>query len=449
MANLYTETEARALCERILSRCTADGAEVRLEGIEAGNARFAINQVTTSADVVDAQATVTARFGQRRASVTFNGLGDEGITAGVARAEQLAKIAPADPELMPLLPAQSYASVSAFFDATAELGATQRIDAVLAVVDGAEQVGVVSSGFFQHRAEAVAVANTAGLFAFHRATDASFTTTTRTRDGTGSGWAGGTHNDWTRVPAPADLASRAIEKARRSIDPRDLAPGAYQVVLEPTAVGNLVRLLGSALDARAADEGRSYFAQRGGGSLIGERVADPRVTLLSDPQAPELLEQPFTDEGLPVSQTVWIENGVLRNLVYSRYWAQKQDKQPTSLAGGLQMSGGTGATEDLVATVERGLLVTRFWYIRAVERRTLLYTGLTRDGTFLIENGRITQAVKNLRFNESPVAILNNVVAMGAPVRVVASESGGLGPAVVVPPLLVRNFRFTSMSDAV
>jgi predicted Zn-dependent protease len=210
-----------------------------------------------------------------------------------------------------------------------------------------------------------------------------------------------------------------------------------------------MQLLTFSLGARAADEGRSFFSRRGGGNKIGQRVVDERVTLVSDPQDPDILERPFTEDGQLVGQTVWIENGVLRHLAYSRYWAEKQGTDPAPLAGGIKMQGAQGTAADLVASVERGLLVTRFWYIRSVDRRALLFTGLTRDGTYLIENGRVTAAVKNLRFNESPIAMLNSLVAIGAPVRVVASESGGLGATVVTPPLLVRNFRFTSVSDAV
>jgi predicted Zn-dependent protease len=449
VADLLTESEARKLCERILSHSSADGTEVRVDAANGGNARFAVNQITTSADVHDVRATVTARFGSRSAAVTFNAQEDREVAESVARAERLAQIAPEDPELMPLLPATSYATVPAFFDTTAELSATGRTDAVLAVVDTAAPAGFQASGFLQHRARALAIANTAGLFMYHRSTGASLTTTVRAPQGAGSGWAGGSHNDWARVTVPSELAARAVEKARQSVDPVEVAPGNHTVVLEPTAVGNLMQLLTFSLGARAADEGRSFFSRRGGGNKIGQRVVDERVTLVSDPQDPDILERPFTEDGQLVGQTVWIENGVLRHLAYSRYWAEKQGTDPAPLAGGIKMQGAQGTAADLVASVERGLLVTRFWYIRSVDRRALLFTGLTRDGTYLIENGRVTAAVKNLRFNESPIAMLNSLVAIGAPVRVVASESGGLGATVVTPPLLVRNFRFTSVSDAV
>ena len=446
---VLSEAQARELCQRVLGQATVDGAEVRVESVVEGNARFAGNRITTAADVTDSVVTVTTRVGQRSAAVTFNTVDDDGPADAVARAEQLARIAPEDPEMMPLLSQQSPVAVSAFFDETVNLDSAARTDAVAAAIGRAEAADLVASGFLQHRARAFAVANTAGLFLYHRSSEASFTTTVRTADGQGSGWAGGSHNDWQRIAPPGELAERAVGKARGSTNAVGIEPGTYTVVLEPTAVGNLVQLLTFALDARDADEGRSFFSKRGGGNRIGERVAGERITILSDPQDPDLLEQPFTDEGLPVRRTVWVENGVLRNLAYSRYWATKQGKQPVPIGGGIKVSGGTGSVTDLVATVERGLLVTRFWYIRAVDRRTLLFTGLTRDGTFLIENGQVTRAVKNLRFNESPIAMLNNVVNMGAPVRVVASESGGLGATVVVPPIVVRGFRFTAVSDAV
>jgi predicted Zn-dependent protease len=410
MAEILTESEARALCERILSRSTAEGTEVRLQSGVDGNTRFAVNQLTTGGEVVDAEATVTARVGQRSAAVSFNSLEDYGIDAAVRKAESLARLAPEDPEQMPQLGEQQYVQPAAFFESTEGLGPEQRADAVAEAVAYPREFELVATGFLARTARSTAVANSAGLFGYSQSTLASVTTTVRTPEGDGSGWAGSTHNDWSRVTSPAELVQRAADKSERSVDATVAQPGPYTVVLEPTAVGSLVRLLAFGLGARSNDEGRGAFSRAGGGNRVGERVMDERITIVSDPEDPDLLEQPFTDEGLPVGRTTWIENGVLANLSYDRYWAE---------------------------------------YIRGVDPRTLKYTGLTRDGTFLIENGRVTAAVKNLRFNESVLAMLNNVEAMGEAERVVASESGGLGPAVVVPPLVVRDFHFTSISDAV
>jgi predicted Zn-dependent protease len=285
------------------------------------------------------------------------------------------------------------------------------------------------------------------------------TTTVRTNDGTGSGWAGATHDDFTKIDA-ASIGSRAADKARRSVNPVAIEPGRYTVVLEPTAVGNLVQLIAGALNARAADEGRSFFSKQGGGNKLGQKVVDERVTLVSDPQDPDAPGAAFAGDGLPLGKRVWIENGVVKTLSYDRFWAQKQGVQPNAGggggfggfgggAGGMKMSGGTATLEELIASTQRGLLITRLWYIRPVDQRTILYTGLTRDGTFLIENGKITHPVKNLRWNESPIFMLNNLEAMGRPVRVSASEDGSPGQAIVVPPIKARDFNFTSTSDAV
>ena len=179
------------------------------------------------------------------------------------------------------------------------------------------------------------------------------------------------------------------------------------------------------------------------------KVVDERVTISSDPLDPDAYANTFANDGQPIAKTMWIENGVVKNLSYDRYWAQKQGQNPVPTVGSVRMSGGNATTEELIASTERGVLVTRFWYLRPVDPRTILYTGLTRDGTFLIERGKITRAIKNFRFNESPIFMLNNLDAMGRPERVSASEAGGPGLAIVVPPIKVRDFNFTSLSDAV
>jgi predicted Zn-dependent protease len=266
--------------------------------------------------------------------------------------------------------------------------------------------------------------------------------TARTPDGTGSGWARAGARDWNSIDA-ASIGRIAAQKAVASRNPQTIEPGLYTAVLEPQAVNDLVPLLGNALNARNADEGRSPFSKAGGGTRIGEKVTDERVTLYSDPTDRSLLGQPFDNQGLPLSRTVWIEKGVLKNLAYSRFWAQKQGVRPTgnALAGGLALTGGTKSTEELIAGCARGILITHFFYIRALDPRTVLQTGLTRDGTFLIENGKITRALKNFRWNESPLLMLNRLEDIGRPEP---TEAGRMMPA-----LRVRDFNFASLSEAV
>jgi predicted Zn-dependent protease len=301
---------------------------------------------------------------------------------------------------------------------------------------------IVTAGFLEANARATAVATSKGLFAYHRSTDADYSVTARTPDGTGSGWARAGARNWNAIDA-ASIGRIAAQKAVASRKPQTIEPGLYTAVLEPQAVNDLVPLLGNALLARSADEGRSPFSKAGGGNRIGEKVADERVTLYSDPADPGLLAAPFDVQGLPLSRMVWIEKGVLRNLAYTRFWAEKQGVRPTggALAGGLALAGGTKSTEEIIAGCAHGILVTHFFYIRSLDPRTVLQTGLTRDGTFLIENGKITRALKNFRWNESPLLMLNRLEDIGRPEP---TEAGRLMPA-----LRVRDFNFTSLSDAV
>jgi len=442
--------DARALATRILQRSGAEEAEVRLLSSDDGHTRFAANQITTTGDATDLIATLAVRIEGREASVEFNTFDDASYVSAGERARAMAQLLPPDPELQDLLEQQEYVETIAWFDGTVGLDPTARAAAAQSMIDRAAGGGLVASGFLPRRAAAYAVANTIGLFAYHRSTLASLTTTVRTRSGDGSGWAGDTGNDWSRMSPSLDVAERAVEKAARSAGATAIEPGAYTVVLEPTAVGNLVQLLRFALDERAAEEGRSFFGRQDGGSKVGEQVTASGISLTSDPLSPLLRTQPFAGDGQPLPRTTWIEDGMLTTLARSRAWAERTQREPIPNGNGwLLDAGGEGSTADLVAGVNRGLLVTRFWYIRRVDARSLLYTGLTRDGVFLIEDGQITRPVKNLRFNESVIRMLSSVEAAGAPVRVVASESGGLGTAIAVPPLVVRDFQFTALSDAV
>ena len=440
--------EAQALTKRALSFSKAEQARVTINNTAQGNTRYAVNQVSTSGDATDTVITVQSVFGKRAASASTNKLDDASLKQTVEISERLAKLSPENQELMPELGAQTYLEVDGWAPSTANLDPAGRAAAVRRVTGPSLQGGLVSTGFIEADADVVAIATSAGLFAYGRLTGAAMTTTVRTADGQGSGWAGATHSDWSKIDASA-LGEHAIDKAQRSREPVAVEPGRYTVVLEPTAVGNLIQLLGFAMNARNADEGRSFFTKPGGGNKIGMKVVDASVTISSDPADPDTKAYAFAPDGFAVKPTTWIKNGVVENLAYDRYWAQKQGREPTPFMRALRMSGGQGSVDDLVASTERGILVTRFWYIRPVDQRTILYTGLTRDGTFLIENGKVTKAVKNFRFNESPVFLLNNLESMGEPVRVSASEDGGPGLAIVVPPIKAHDFNFTSLSDAI
>jgi predicted Zn-dependent protease len=444
---VISRDEAQALTRLVLSMSAAEQTRVIVTSERSGNTRFADGSITTSGSSNDTSVSVTVTFGRRRASASTNALDEPSLKRTVEMASRLARLAPEDPELMPELGPQTYAGVDAFVEATADLDAEARAEAIARAVNAATAAGkpvgaIFAAGYLEATARATAVATSNGLFAYHRTTDADLSVTARTPDGTGSGWARGGSRDWNAID-PATIGRVAAQKAVASRNPRELAPGLYTAVLEPQAVNDLVPLLAGALNARNADEGRSAFSKPGGGTRVGEKVADERVTLYSDPVDAGLLAQPFDAEGLPLRRTVWIEKGVLRSLWYTRFWAAKQGKEPTGmpLAAGLALVGGTRSTEELIAGCARGILVTHFFYIRALDPRTVLQTGLTRDGAFLIEKGRVTQSLKNFRWNESPLLMLNRLEDIGRPEPTAAGR--------LMPALRVRDFNFTSLSDAV
>ena len=446
-ADIMSRSEAQAFLERVVKLSKADTIGAQLGGGYTGNIRFAANRISTSGGVSNSQLVVQSGYGPKHAVVTTGDFSPEGIERAVRQSEAIAKLAPDDPEVMPLLPPQQYNDVKAYFDSTANLTPADRATAAHTAIDAAKAAGdLAAAGFIVAGGGYNAIASSSGMYAYFPATSANYQLTVRTSDGTGSGWAAADHPDWSQINFRA-VSDRAIQKARASRNPVAVEPGRYTVILEPQAVGDLVQLLAFSLDARSADEGRSAFSKTGGGTKIGEKIVDSKVTLFSDPTDPQLLGQPWNGEGLPLNREVWIENGVLKQLAYSRFWAQKQNARPNNGGlGAVKMVGGDATTEQMIASTPRGILVTRLWYLRQVDPRTVLYTGLTRDGTFLIENGKITKAVKNLRFNESPLFMLNNLEMLGRAERVAGTESGG---NVVFPTIKVKDFNFTSLSDAV
>ena len=446
-SDMMSRSEAQAFLERVVKLSRADTIGVQIGGGYNGNIRFAANRISTSGGVSNSQLVVQSGYGPKHAVVTTADFSDAGIERAVRQSEAIAKLAPDDPENMPLLPPQQYTDVKAYFDSTANLTAADRAAAAHTALDAAKAAGdLAAAGFIIAGSGYNAIASNTGMFAYFPATSANYQLTVRTNDGTGSGWAAADHPDWSQIDFKA-VSDRAIQKARASRNPVAVEPGRYTVILEPQAVGDLVQLLAFSLDARSADEGRSAFSKTGGGTKIGEKIVDSKVTIFSDPADPQLLGQPWNGEGLPLNREMWIEDGVLKQLAYSRFWAQKKNTRPNNGGlGAVKMVGGNASTEEMIASTPRGILVTRLWYLRQVDPRTVLYTGLTRDGTFLIENGKVTKAVKNLRFNESPLFMLNNLEMLGRAERVAGTESGG---NVVFPTIKVKDFNFTSLSDAV
>jgi predicted Zn-dependent protease len=446
---IWTREQTKALTDRVLSFSKAEETFVAVNGSERANLRFARNTATTSGASSGTSLAITSSFGKRSGTVTTAQFDDASLQRALRTAEEIAKVSPENPEAMPALGPQTYAPVKAYFDDAATASPDWRATAVETAIALSKKKDVVSAGFVETQAAMQAVASSKGLFAYDRFTAADYNLTARTPDGSGSGWASKSFNE-LRLLEPAKLAAAAIDKAALAKAPAAIEPGKYTVVLEPAALADLLVFMLFSADARQADEGRSFFSKKGGGNRVGEQIVGEKVRIHSDPAHPLAPTISFDNEGLPISRNVWVENGVLKDLFYSRFWAEKMGKKPTAGPANVIMEGGSATVDELIAGTERGVLVTRFWYIRPLDPQTLLLTGLTRDGLFLIEKGKVTRAVKNMRWNESPIVALNNLDAMTPPERVVSGEGlGGGGLALVCPAARIREFTFSSSSDAV
>ncbi len=443
---ILSEADAKSITDKILAMSKAESCIVTLGGSEERHIRFAQNMATTNGAPSSLDIGVESHFGKKSGGASGTDLSDEGLAALVAASENTAKLAPDNPEFMPPIGPQKYTTGTSFSPVTQATTSEMLATAIQPVLQKAQAQNLQASGFLNIGTSFSTFANSKGLFVYDQGTDVLHTVTARTPDGTGSGWAGTTHYDFSRMDVAA-MGAVAIDKAVRSQKPVKLEPGKYTVILEPSAVSDLLGLLISDFDQRAADEGRCFATKKGGGSRLGENVFGKNVTIYSDPNDMLVPGTIYSDDGQPALRTMWVEGGVLKNLQCSRYWADKSKLAPVPGPTSLTLVGGDTSTADMIKQTKRGLLITRFWYIREVDPQTVLLTGLTRDGVFLIEDGAITQPACNFRFNESPVAMLNKVIAMGPTVRAYGEESIGIPTA--VPTLLVDEFTLSSVSDAV
>ncbi|HHY87048.1 MAG TPA: TldD/PmbA family protein [Verrucomicrobia bacterium] len=449
---LLSEREARRITRKLLSCTTADDAVVHVNSESLSHLRFAANAFTTSGVRENVTAQITVWIDRKRGSASVNELDDASLRAAVGRAEDLARVSPIDVEYLPTLGPQKYRPVKGYAEATARIAPEDRGRTVNQAIEACEKAKVIGAGFYQVGAAASAMATKNGNFSYERSTIVSFAMTARTPDGGSSGYFLRNHFDVTKFD-PKRVIEEAIRKALESREPRTLDAGVYPVILEPQAVADLTGgFLMSSFDARRADEGRSAFSAPGGKTRLGEKVFDGRLNIYSDPWHPLVPGSQEAQDGLPAEMLYLVRNGVVENLVYSRFWAQKTGKAPTPgpVNTLIESSGPTSSLAEMIRSMDRGLLVSRFWYIRMVDPRTVLLTGLTRDGVWLVENGRIACPVRNFRFNQSIIEMLadGNIDLIGASERAGGSESQGRA-AGLFPPLKLRAFHFTSQSEAV
>jgi predicted Zn-dependent protease len=441
---IYTKEQAQALLKKVLSYSKADECEVSLFGSDGGNIRYALNAVSTAGDVSTTGLAVTSVYGKKAGSASIDEFDDAALERVVRRSEELAQLAPENPEYMPMLGQSEFKDAITYNANTAAMTPESRAEMVGKSLQVTKDAKLFAAGFLENSTGFNAVMNSKGLFAYNRSSDVTFSVTTRNEAGTISGYAARGFTDVSKLDT-ASATRVATMKANASKGAKAIEPGKYTVILEPVAATYMLENM-FRFDARSAEEGRSFLSKKGGGTRLGEQLVDPKVNIYSDPFNPDLPGSTWGGDGLPRERTSWIENGVVKNLSYSRYWAQKKGVKPVPGPSNIIMDGGTQTLEELIKSTEKGILVSRLWYIRMVDPQSLLLTGLTRDGTFYIENGKIMFPVKNFRFNESPVIMLNNLEALGKQERSISVESYR---SYLIPPMKIRDFTFSSLSDAV
>lgn len=445
--SMLSEGSAKAILDKAIGYSTADQCVARLSGAQTGNIRYAANTVSTSGSVRDAELVVEVAFGKRVGTSTVNQFDDASLAAAVRRAEELARLAPENPEFVSAIEKQTYAPSKTQVGKSAAMTPEFRSQVAADCIERCRRQGLVAAGFLTDAHAFSAIANSKGNFGYQESTTIDFTCTVRTADGRGSGYVARNTADVSTFDAKqaVDVAAR---KAKESVGARALEPGKYTVILEPQALMPIMYfLMNGGFDAREADEGRSFLGKKGGGNRLGEKLFDERLTIHADPwdaQAPVL---PWDDEDTPRRRMPIVTRGKIDSLRYSRYWAGTKGRPPSGGIGNVIMAGSGKSTGDLVKSTAKGLLITRTHYVNMVDPQTMQLTGLTRDGLFYVENGEVKYPVKNFRFNESAVVALNNIEDIGTPERTVFFFD--LAFPMMLPALKVRDFTFTSLSDAV
>jgi predicted Zn-dependent protease len=435
--DLTDRDEFRRLADVALEAARADHVFVSLRDTAGGTTRFARNQIVQNVHTREHVLTVTAAFGRQAGTTSTTDLSARAVAAAVRRAEEIARVSPADPEHLPPLPPQEYPERHAFDAPTAAAGPSRLLDETRAAIDLCAAEGLEAAGITAAYASSVGVAADTGLFAHELRTRAEFSLTATAADS--SGWVKSADRSLDRLGV-AERTRVAIDKAKRSAGPIEVPAGRHTVILEPAAVAGLLGPLLSELDAKSYHRGTSPVRGK-----LGKPVIDRRLSLRNAPRRPELLGGAFDGSGLPGDEAMWIDAGVLVRLAYDRFTAKEHGVAPTYRPDAPLLEGTeprAGSVDDLVKETERGILVTNFWYIRYVNPTDLTLTGMTRDGTFLVEDGEVKAGLINFRWHESPLAALNRVEAYTPPADAITSERAKM----LLPALKLREFNFSSVT---
>jgi predicted Zn-dependent protease len=439
----------KARCQEIFAELLrysdADETELLIFGGANSLTRFANNTIHQNVAEEGYTFSVRTVFGQRTARATTNKSDAESLKRVVAASSSLARQQQPDPELLPMPGPESCPAVHRYFDATASVSPAQRAEAVAAAIRVAEKDSLTAAGTFSTGAGMQALLNSRGVAAHCRSTHAEFSITTL--GPTSTGWAKKTAPDAGEISGVA-LAERASQIAARSRDPREIAPGHYPTVLAPAAVLDLIGFMFYDFSGQAVRDQRSFLTDRLGTKLFGENT-----NISDDVYHPLQAGPPFDGEGVCRKALPLVERGVIKNLTYARATAKAMGKEPTGhgfplpneygeFPTNIVFAGGAHSVDEMIASTDRGILVTRLWYIREVDPYKKILTGMTRDGTFLVENGKIACGIRNFRFNESLIDLLSCVEVLSPVERASGEESFPM----VVPALKVSSFHFTEVT---
>ncbi len=435
---MTSREEFRFLADLILARSSGDETTVMLHDLHSGATRFANNHVIQNVDTRRGALAVTVAFGKRHGTASATDFTAGSVLETLARAERIARVSPEDPEYVSPPDPQPFAVWGTARPETVAAGPARRLEYVNEAVGLCRMENLMAAGVVSSSVSSVGVASGNGLFGYETRADARFSITVHAGDATG--WNAAAHRsiDHLRIQ---ERTLTAIDRAKRSRDPRELPAGHYPVLLEPAAVAGLWTWLVRALDAKSYEKGTSPFAGR-----LGKRIVNKRLALNNSPDHPDLLGVGFTTEGLPSGPSTWIDRGVLKQLAYDRFGAKAHGIKviPMLDAPVLSLDGAaSGTVQDLVKQADHAILVSNFWYIRSVNPIDLTLTGMTRDGTFLVERGEIVSAVKNFRFHESPLRAFQDINAATAPMEAVTSETGKM----LVPAMALPKFHFSSVTQ--
>ncbi len=449
--------------ERALSLSRADECIVVARASTSANVRWANNTSTTNGLVESAELSVVSVIDERVGTVSSSYFPDDRLESLVRRSEAACAGKPKADDYMPLLAGEGTVDdwASPLEAAGAEVF-SGFAPALGQVMEQAEGDDIRLFGYAEHTTATAWLATSSGLRRRHTQPAGRVEVNAKSKDLSRSAWAG---RSTTGALAGVDLGGmydHLVQRLAWSKTRIELPPGHYQVLLEPSAVADMLIYAYWSSSRRDADEGRTVFSRPGGGNLVGEQLYPPGVTVYSDPAEPGLEVAPFVaavasssyasvfDCGLPKARTEWVRDGVLRALVTTRHWAARSGAEPAPMIANLVMASDSGRTlEDMIAGTERALLVTCFWYIREVDPQTLLLTGLTRDGVFLAEDGEVKGAVNNFRYNMSPVRMLAQASEMGSSQASLPREFGDYFSFAKMPPLRVEDFHMSSVSEAV